>query len=377
MLLAIASMLLATVAGESTDPDTIEVTLPVGVNLNDPDAPEIINELIAGDPSSRSEIASVPTPPPSLPEVSKQKTKFRQEFRVESQLGKEFHKDELDLFKALYQRYTVDFSSLAESEVESKITTTCEVRNQYFRYEDPGDRRRLVESPQLRRRLQDDQLVIMVDFSMTYESRHYDVTEYPKLFQNWINNNANFVLTQLQTLGLRVLEVGSLKRIVISSSTPVPSMAPSPSWISGEGPYAIPAEEPFAYYDTNVTIPPPVRTETTSSSAISRGAISLTAILGFVGLLLLIGICVFIFLFSRNCRRRTVVSRTNAGATGNDAATKNIEMLQRQQTAANPNFDAATMATVATSVSSYPADTMSSPPPMIADFSSPPPSAFP
>lgn len=358
MLLAITSMLLATVAGESTDPDVIEVTLPVGVSINDPDAPEIIDALIAGDPPfSRSETAPGPSPAPSLQEVSKQKTMFRQEFRLGSN---ELDVDELILFERLYEGYTVDFSPLPDSEVESKITTTCEVRHLSSRFEE-----------------QDDQIVQIVDFTMTYESRHYDVKEYPKLFQNWITNNADVVLTQLNWLGMmRVEEVGSLKRIVISS-TIAPSTAPSPSWISGDEPYAIPAEEPFAYYDTTVTIPPPLRTETNSSSSFNRGAITLTAILGFVGVILLIGICVFVVLFSRNCRRRAVASRTNVNAERtNDAATKNIEMLQRQQVE-NSNFDAATMATVATSVSSYPVDTLSSPPPMITDLSPPPPSAFP
>lgn len=377
MLLAIACMLLPTVAGEWNDTDVIEVTLPAGVGVNDQNVAEIIDELISGDPASRSETASVPTPSPSLPEVSKQTTKFRQEFRLGS---RELDKDESILFARLYERYTADFSTIPALEVESKITTTCEVRNQYFRYEEPGDRRRLgdnavgsiTENPQLRRRLQDDQMVLMVDFTMTYESRHVDVTEYPILFQNWITNNADAVLTQLHGLGmLRVVEVGSLKRIV--TFTPAPTLAPSPFWISAEEPYA---EEPYAVNDTIVTIPPPVRTETTTSSAVSRGAISLTAILGFVALILLVGICVFIVIMSRSCRRRAVASRTNADAAGTDAATKTIQML-RMQPAANSNFDAATMATVATSASSYPADTLSSPPPMITDFSQPPPPAFP
>jgi len=164
-------------------------------------------------------------------------TKFRQEFQVGN--NREFNEDELSLFQTIYQRYTVDFAPIPASEVEEKITTVCTVDKQTFLF---SARHRQLQNENgwvsyLRRRLRRlDQEAILeetdtlnVDYTMSYESRHYNVTEYPKLFQNWTTNNLNVVLEQMQFLNFDVVSVDVPKRIVVSTPAPTISAEPSAS----------------------------------------------------------------------------------------------------------------------------------------------------
>lgn len=196
----------------------------------------------SGAPSFSPTLSSAPTTPepsaqPTMEKPMLKETKFRQEFQVGN--SREFNDDELSLFQTLYQRYTVDFAPIPESEVESKITTVCTVDKQTFLF---SARHRQLQNDNgwvsyLRRRLRRlDQEVILeetdtlnVDYTMSYESRHYNVTEYPKLFQNWTTNNLNVVLEQMQFLNFDVVSVDVPKRIVVSTPAPTISMEPSES----------------------------------------------------------------------------------------------------------------------------------------------------
>lgn len=162
-------------------------------------------------------------------------TKFRQEFQVGN--GREFNDDELSLFQTLYQRYTVDFAPIPASEVEEKITTVCTVDKQTFLF---TNRKRRLQKDKglisyLRRGLRglEDVTVeqetdtLNVDYTMSYESRHYNVTEYPKLFQNWTTNNLNVVLEQMQFLNFDVVSVNVPRRILVRTPAPTISVAPS------------------------------------------------------------------------------------------------------------------------------------------------------
>jgi len=179
-----------------------------------------------------------PTIQPTWLEASSKESKFRQEFKVGN--GREFNDDEIGFLQVIYKQLTEDFAPLTASEVESKITTICTVDRQEFLIEVGG--RRLQgdtgsdATPQLLRRrgrrLQDapnnpNVRTINVDYTMKYESKHYNVTQYPKLFQNWTNSNLDKILEALTTLKMNVTEVDGARRIVVS--TPAPSYSVFPS----------------------------------------------------------------------------------------------------------------------------------------------------
>lgn len=220
-----------------------------------------------------------PTAQPTWTDPSAKETKFRQEFLVGN--GREFNADEIILFQTIYRSYKVEFAPIPEEEVQIKIITTCILdRQEIIRF---GDERRQLHSysnklnesvllleresgnnstPQLLRRrreqrqrrvLQDEQTVtLVVDYTMKYVSMYYNVTQYPKLFQNWTNSNLDKVLEQMQTLRMNVTEVDKAQRIVVSTPAPSASFAPSimpplfppetpaPSQVPSDGPSVIP-----------------------------------------------------------------------------------------------------------------------------------------
>lgn len=151
-----------------------------------------------------------PTYQPMSVEKNYEKNAFQQEFQVGN--GKQFNDYELNLLKLLYQRYTVEFSPLPESEVESKIATTFTVDKQTILIDsDDGS------NP--------DTKTLYVDYTMEFDSYYYNVSDYPRLFHNWTTNNLDVVLGQTQVLGMKVIQVQAPRRIerITSAPSPVPS----------------------------------------------------------------------------------------------------------------------------------------------------------
>ena len=263
-------------------------------------------------PSSRPTTSFAPTTPaptsqPTMMNPSLKETKFRQEFQVGN--NREFNGDEVSLFQTIYQRYTVDFSELSASEVEDKITTICTVDKQtilfsarerqlqndiaWSTYLRPWRRRR-------ERRLEDQTVpeetnTLNVDYTMSYKSRHYDVTEYPKLFQNWTTNNLDVVLEQMQFLNFDVISVDIPKRIVVS--TPSPTVSPAPSAAPSYAPTITPL--PTAN-STNKPTP----TDAPTSPVVAQGFGSFNIIIIAVSVIIAISIIATgLFLYYR--KRRT------------------------------------------------------------------------
>ena len=178
--------------------------------------------------------SSQPTMQPSLSIPITKETKFRQEFFVGN--GREFNAEDQFVFETLYQRYTTEYSPLPPSEVALKIETKCSLDKQIFLL---GEGERMLKltsasnATNLRGRyLQDTSnpstgQLLTLDYTMKYISQHYNVTTYPKLFQNWTNSNLNVVLDQMQSLKLNVTEIGAAKRIIVSTQAPTASSAPS------------------------------------------------------------------------------------------------------------------------------------------------------
>jgi len=201
-----------------TEPPTlpiIEVTLPAGVTTTDEDIADVIDSLIRTTGDNETEAPVTTSPPTEMPfttepYLSLKETMFRQEFLV----GKEFTDREIKAFEELHQQYTVYFSPLSPAEVEQTITTICTVHRQSLEGE------RMLRGSG--RSLTTETERLSVDFVMTYESTRYNVTEYPKLFQEWSAENLDVMLDQMRFLKIDVTGVEVPKRIVISKPTESP-----------------------------------------------------------------------------------------------------------------------------------------------------------
>jgi len=79
------------------------------------------------------------------------------------------------------------------------------------------------------RHLQEDGPLLVIDYTMRYESMHNDVTDYPKLFQNWTAHHLDGILDQMEFLVFGVLNVQVPTRIVLSGTTSSPIIAPGSS----------------------------------------------------------------------------------------------------------------------------------------------------
>lgn len=259
-------------------------TMPTVAASDSPSFSPTVSFAPTGIPSA------APTGQPSWSVASIKETKFRQEFQVGN--GREFTDDELSLFQTIYKRYTVDFSPLPTTEVEAKIETTCTVDKQTFLIE-VGDRRLQYDTSyssadllrRRERRLQDapnnpNVKTLNVDYTMRYESFYYNVTNYPKLFQNWTTNNLNVVLEQMQFLRINVTQVNIPKRIVVSTPAPsislVPSISPTIYPTISPGPSVVSTSDLAA-----TTSDLPTDSETQTSSSLNIIIISVSMIIAF------------------------------------------------------------------------------------------------
>lgn len=155
----------------------------------------------------------IPTPSPSfrssLSKVSTKETNFRQEFLVgESNI---FDVDDVLMLEMLYRRYMEEYSP--EFDASSKITTTFTVHHQSILNVDPD----IINETE-------DHL-LLVDYTIKFSSPYYNVTSYPKLFQEWSSNNLDTMLIQMKSLRLDVITLNGPMRIVVS--TPAPSVVPT------------------------------------------------------------------------------------------------------------------------------------------------------
>lgn len=209
----------------------ISVTLPAGVTAQDEDIADVIDSLIRGEPAASSNDQENSTSNEELlPNVSRVETEFRLEFK--SHNSRHLSRMHQELFEDLLERYTVHFSPLPIDEVESKITTTCTVVKQVVLQQDGNRRLRTKNQRQEKedRFLQSSVMAILqVYFTIAYESTYFDVTDYPKLFQDWTSSNLDVLLDQLQFLNFDITSVNAPLRVSEFSSTPTMAHSRHPS----------------------------------------------------------------------------------------------------------------------------------------------------
>mmetsp|Transcript_24680 Transcript_24680/g.68138 ORF Transcript_24680/g.68138 Transcript_24680/m.68138 type:complete len:795 (+) Transcript_24680:323-2707(+) len=229
--------------------------------------------------------STMPTGKPSWAVPSFKENKFRQEITVGN--GRELEGHEIVVFQLIYQLQTTEFAQdydgLLADEAFNKIDTVCKVDKQLiekpvletevgerriFGYFDdfygndpiwledefgnitsgldhPPEflrRRRRRRRRRLRRRAQEgsESVKLLVDFTMTYESSYFNVTQYPRHFQTWTNSNLENVKNQMQTLSLNVTGVERIQRIVVNTPAPTVSISFEPTDAPTENPTITP-----------------------------------------------------------------------------------------------------------------------------------------
>jgi len=162
-----------------------------------------------------------PTEQPTFKIPSVQDARFRQKFLVGN--GRTFNDNEISIFETLYQSYTKNFAPIPDSAgTDLKISTECIVEQQEGLVEGRFLRNKV------RRRLQTEFIqAVNMDYEMRYESAYYNVSSYPILFQNWINQNLVTVTEQMRLLQLNVTEAQTASRLIVR--TPAPTISPEPS----------------------------------------------------------------------------------------------------------------------------------------------------
>ena len=271
--------------------------------------------------------STVPTGQPSWENPSFKYNRFRQSITVSN--GRKFTDDELVIFQTIYQLQTLEFSPIPTTE-NVKIATTCTVENQKLHDNLPeGEDRRLlygdpnssndelshtvfldddfgidddddnantggsnhsVVTPQrirgLRRRRVEDlsnDATLSVYFKMEYESYYYNVTQYPKLFQNWTNSNLDEILDQMQTLKMEVNGVEKAQRIV--EKTSAPSMSLEPSYVPTEFPTI--SSQPTA---DDTSVPPAINGNIELNDVRNGSTIAISVSFGIAIAILIVGV---------------------------------------------------------------------------------------
>ena len=138
-------------------------------------------------------------------------TIFRQSFWVGN--NEVFNDFEIEEFQTIYSGSTFQFAPNNEA---SKTVTNCTVFHQQMSVpEEKEEAEDRDDENQTNFRLD-------IDFTMGYESNYHDVEDYPRMFQNWTNQNLESIGFRFNELNLDVSDVGKAFRIVLSTTAPVP-----------------------------------------------------------------------------------------------------------------------------------------------------------
>jgi len=162
--------------------------------------------------ASRSPV-DIPSVPPSTNGTRFIKRECNQVLEVEK--SEEYNEVQVGIYQLLMQSYTAEFGFMVST---PQIVTTCEVITQEL----AGGRRLLS------RLLQTPKTLLIMKFTMEYESRYgYDVEDYPRQFQTYINSNLEKVTADMNSRFLPVINAQEV--IIFATSKPTAS----PSQIRG------------------------------------------------------------------------------------------------------------------------------------------------
>jgi len=181
---------------------------------NEPTAsPSLIrgNHLPSISPSASMSNSPVFAPSRSSPTNGTLSVKRECNQILEVEKPGKFTEVQVGIYELLMQSYTAEFGFMVST---PQIVTTCEVITQEL----AGGRRLLS------RLLQTPKTLLIMKFTMEYESRYgYDVEDYPRLFQTYINSNLETVTADMNS---RFLPVTNAQEVIIFN-TNEPTASPS------------------------------------------------------------------------------------------------------------------------------------------------------
>ena len=243
---------------------------------------------------------------------------FRQRFIVGN--GRIFSEEEVASFQEQFENYTVNFGP--QTAVDGgRINTTCTVTGQLGLF-----RRNLGLGNTRGRSLQGQFTFNEVDFSMSFQSLHTNVSTYPVLFQTYINQNRDIVALDLQRLGLDVMEIERASRSGLTTPAPTttgtptetPTGAPTTTRIPSFVPSDFPSLAPSMQTNSPTHPPTPSPGQVSEPSGSSGGSpteggnAESTAVVVSIGValaILLIGLLVY---YRRRKMLEEMAFQTNA-----------------------------------------------------------------
>jgi hypothetical protein len=273
--------------GNASDPPaTASPTVTARPSFGNSDIPNFaptVSEQPSGAPSVN------PTDQPTFKEPILADARFRQKFLVGN--GRIFNEDEISIFETLYQSYTKNFVQVPDT-TELKIVTTCVVDNQ-----EALDERRFLrlnimddcKGSKDNRKLQELVEAINMDYTMTYKSSYINVTSFPILFQNYINQNLETVTNQMQLLQLNVSEAQTASRLIVRTHSP------TISWMPSDNPTGMPTTTP---YPSHMPSSSPTNMPTFPQAKGSRNGVVIITVSMLIGIsIVVIGLLIY-------CRKR-------------------------------------------------------------------------
>ncbi|KAG7342146.1 hypothetical protein IV203_007238 [Nitzschia inconspicua] len=193
---------------------------------------------------------------PVMGNVSVAQGSFRQKIIVGN--GQPFDDDQLNLFQSLYAGYTVHFAVTDADIGNGEITTSCTVNQMEeivnttsitnATLEENGVRKLRSSFQSVQRHVREEDFLpiegLFIDYTMSFESQYDDVSHYDLLFQNWINNNLNFVAEGLLTLNFNVTAVETASKLLESSPTAAPTVSTTETALLTNEPSESPSSSP-------------------------------------------------------------------------------------------------------------------------------------
>lgn len=237
----------------------------------------------------------------------------------------------------------------------TRINASCAIITQRFV---SGRRRMQKVGGSLRRRLDDTDAAPevpqnFVDYTLTWESIHVNVSNYSTYFSDFINANRDAVAIDLQKNGVNVTLVGRLRIIqtsaepsIIPTASGMPSISPSrfpsaaPSMFPSLEPSVEPSDAPSTVPSTTPSSLPtrgpqgftlaPNPITPSPTSAPTGGGINTTIIVVVVVALILVALAAaFLFVRRRQHKRELAFQTAAAAGSGTAVANDNIQVDRR------------------------------------------------
>jgi len=241
-----------------------------------------------------------PTAEPTFAKEISVRTVFNQRFQIGNE--REFNETEIVWFCQNMASYTDDFGGRNDY----RVNTTCRIISQALQI--IGGNRRLRDGLNNEERKLQGVVFNQVEYGMSYRSNHTNVTTYPTLFQNYVNEDLDRLTTDLQNAGLAITNSFlAFNNIATAAPTTIPTLTPFPT-VTPTLP--VPTTAPSPSFTRNPAMPIEVETATPSvlpgetpepqgDGGVGQGTVITVSVIAALS-----AVMVALFVFYRN-RKRT------------------------------------------------------------------------